>query len=267
MTLSEINGINHMDMEVKNLYWETMFSVIQRSHSIQKHVDFFLWLQDHVNEFIPHDMLLAGWGDFSKADSTAKFNYDVASNLTGINTQAIFESPAEVDSLMRYLHEIWVNNDRRWLTINDLEQQDLNSDSGSMFLHGLRQLNSLLVYGVSDVRGQNECLYVFFSREKIFEVPDFAMGMLMPHIDNVLRKIQHLEPTIQPASDKSEMSSSELSARELEIIHWVKSGKTNHEIGMILQISQNTVKSHLKRIFNKLNVTRRAQAVAMLNHQ
>ena len=52
-----------------------------------------------------------------------------------------------------------------------------------------------------------------------------------------------------------------LSERELQIIRWVRAGKTNQEIGAILFISQNTVKSHLKRIFNKLNVTTRAQAV------
>jgi DNA-binding CsgD family transcriptional regulator len=53
--------------------------------------------------------------------------------------------------------------------------------------------------------------------------------------------------------------------RELEVIHWIKSGKTNQEIGVILAISQNTVKSHVKRVFQKLNVTKRAQAIAMLS--
>lgn len=56
-----------------------------------------------------------------------------------------------------------------------------------------------------------------------------------------------------------------LSERELGIIHWIKFGKTNQEIGIILDISQNTVKSHLKRVFQKLNVTWRAQAVAILS--
>jgi len=249
-------------MEVKNLYWERMFSVIQRSYSIQKHVDYFTWLQDSVNDFIPHDMLLTGWGNFSDPNCPAKFKYDVASNLSDINTQVIFETPQEIDALLLYLYQAWVTNNRKWLTINDLERQDLPS-SNSIFLNGLKQLNSLLIYGVSDIRSQNECLYIFFSREKNFEVQDFVMGMLMPHIDNTLRKIQHLEPM----EDVAMATSSELSMRELEIIHWVKSGKTNHEIGMILQISQNTVKSHLKRIFNKLNVSRRAQAVAILSGQ
>lgn len=58
------------------------------------------------------------------------------------------------------------------------------------------------------------------------------------------------------------MAQGGLSDREQEILHWVRSGKTNLEIGMILNISANTVKNHLKRIFQKLDVSCRAQAVA-----
>lgn len=252
-----------MDMQVKNLYWENIFSVIQHSYAIQKHVDYFTWLQVHVNEYIPHDLLLTGWGDFSNKEVAPSFKFDIASSLPGMNTQVIFDAPAEINTLILYLHECWIKNNRRWLTINDLNQHGLKADSNanSLFFNGIKQLNSLLIYGVSDVRGHNECMYVFFSREKVFKVQDFVMGLLMPHVDNISRKIQHLELITEPAA----ISSTELSTRELEIIHWVKSGKTNHEIGMILQISQNTVKSHLKRIFNKLNVSKRAQAIAILS--
>jgi DNA-binding CsgD family transcriptional regulator len=51
-----------------------------------------------------------------------------------------------------------------------------------------------------------------------------------------------------------------ISAREAEIMDWVKLGKTNMEIGMILNISSFTVKNHLQRIFKKLDVLNRAQA-------
>lgn len=250
-----------MDMEVRNLYWERMFSVIQRSYAIQKHIDFFTWLQDSVNEFVPHDMLLTGWGEFRNKEEATKINYDVASNLKDIHTQSILDAPQEIDPLMSYLYQKWVENNRRWYTLNELNHQELGPDGAEGFSSKLKQLNSLLVYGVSDLRGNNECLYVFFSRNRFFLVQDFVMGMIMPHIDNALRKIQHLAPA------QASVLPSELTSRELEIIHWVKSGKTNQEIGMILEISQNTVKSHLKRIFNKLNVSRRAQAVAMLSGQ
>jgi DNA-binding CsgD family transcriptional regulator len=45
---------------------------------------------------------------------------------------------------------------------------------------------------------------------------------------------------------------------------WVAMGKTNPEIGCILEISEFTVKNHLKSVYTKLDVTNRAQAVAKL---
>lgn len=55
--------------------------------------------------------------------------------------------------------------------------------------------------------------------------------------------------------------SSELSAREAEILRWIALGKTNPEIGSILNISSFTVKNHVQRILKKLDVTNRTQAV------
>jgi len=60
------------------------------------------------------------------------------------------------------------------------------------------------------------------------------------------------------------ISSLGMSLRELEIMTWVREGKTNQEIGQILDISVFTVKNHLQRIFKKLNVYNRAQAVAQM---
>jgi len=41
-----------------------------------------------------------------------------------------------------------------------------------------------------------------------------------------------------------------LSKREKEVLYWVALGKTNWEIGMILDISLYTVKNHIKSIRN-----------------
>ena len=49
--------------------------------------------------------------------------------------------------------------------------------------------------------------------------------------------------------------------REQEILHWVSHGKSNYEIGTILDISPLTVKNHVQKILRKLNVVNRAQAV------
>ena len=53
-----------------------------------------------------------------------------------------------------------------------------------------------------------------------------------------------------------------LTAREREILLWVKEGKNNWEIASILDITPDTVKFHLKNIYQKLNVANRSQAIA-----
>ena len=53
-----------------------------------------------------------------------------------------------------------------------------------------------------------------------------------------------------------------VSRREMEILHWVREGKSNTEVGQILGISGLTVKNHLQRIYKTLGVRNRTQAVA-----
>lgn len=248
-----------------NSRWEKVFSAIQHSYTIDNHLSFFTWLQNEVNEVLSHDVLLACWGGFDNKFEGNKLHYDVASNLGEINTQSIFDASAQVNACMFELHKLWLSSNRCWFVVNNLDRLALDSKCKVKFPSNFKQLKSLVVYGVSDIRGGNECLYVFFSKKNTFEVPNSVMGLIMPHIDTVLRKIQHLE-SLDISGESTVVSNNHgLSGRELQIIHWIKLGKTNQEIGLILSISQNTVKSHLKRIFQKLDVTRRAQAVALLS--
>jgi LuxR family transcriptional regulator, maltose regulon positive regulatory protein len=53
-----------------------------------------------------------------------------------------------------------------------------------------------------------------------------------------------------------------LSTREGNVLGLIAAGRTNKEIARILSIAPETVKSHVKHIFIKLNVERRAQAVS-----
>jgi len=54
-----------------------------------------------------------------------------------------------------------------------------------------------------------------------------------------------------------------LTNREAEILMWISRGKTNKEIGLILNMSPRTVNKHLEHVFEKLGVSTRSAAVAM----
>jgi DNA-binding NarL/FixJ family response regulator len=54
-----------------------------------------------------------------------------------------------------------------------------------------------------------------------------------------------------------------LSAQQQRVLELVAEGKTNKEIGSSLELSDKTVKYYIRLIFQKLNVTRRAQAAAL----
>lgn len=52
-----------------------------------------------------------------------------------------------------------------------------------------------------------------------------------------------------------------LSAKETEVLKWLGAGKTDEEIAIILNISKNTVDTHVRHIFSKLEVHNRVAAV------
>jgi DNA-binding NarL/FixJ family response regulator len=54
----------------------------------------------------------------------------------------------------------------------------------------------------------------------------------------------------------------DLSARELEVLRLLVAGASNKAIAAKLSLSENTIKTHISRIFDKLGVQSRAEAVA-----
>jgi DNA-binding NarL/FixJ family response regulator len=58
-----------------------------------------------------------------------------------------------------------------------------------------------------------------------------------------------------------------LTAREIQILESVADGKSNKEIAAAMSIAEDTVKTHLRRLFEKLGAADRAHAVAIALRQ
>lgn len=130
-----------------------------------------------------------------------------------------------------------------------------------------REVTSLkLDFGIKEclsagVRGvQGTCTYYLFSNfdKKLMGKLRTMMQILGPHFHLAYMRA----PTLaQNMSLPSRLVI--LTHREEEIMRWVAEGKTNWEISIILHVSLNTVKFHLKNVYEKLGgVENRWAAVA-----
>jgi len=71
-----------------------------------------------------------------------------------------------------------------------------------------------------------------------------------------------LSPSNGPfAVNESKVTALGITPRELEILQQIANGLSTREIATTLCVSENTVKTHASRLFGKLEVSRRTQAV------
>ena len=69
-------------------------------------------------------------------------------------------------------------------------------------------------------------------------------------------------PSLQPFSlNEERLKDLGITRRELEILELIAQGMSNREIAEKLFVSENTVKTHSSRLFDKLSAKRRTQAV------
>jgi len=78
----------------------------------------------------------------------------------------------------------------------------------------------------------------------------------------VVREVQVPAPA-DFMRDQTKIDALGITPRELEILELIAAGLSNKEIGARLFVSENTVKTHSSRVFDKLGARRRTQAVQM----
>ena len=69
--------------------------------------------------------------------------------------------------------------------------------------------------------------------------------------------------TVVPLPVRPHVPGPSLSDREIEVLDGMSRGKSNAQIGRELYLSEDTVKTHARRLFRKMGAADRAQAVAL----
>ena len=239
-----------------------LLNLIDQSTEIERHVDLLRWLQGDFQYYLPHDILLTGWGNFQQG----VIQHDVLSELPGARSYSI--GTDTLPFILAKLHECWITGQRKPCRMSFWEIAHMLGSTSlpGTFCSAMRTMRYALIHGTRDERSNQDCLYVLLSTKEIAPTLETtSLGILILHVDAALRKVVPLPQQRQQIPLRSKNTQEDkfgLSDRETEILDWVAMGKTNSEIGMILTISAFTVKNHMQRIFQKLNVFNRAQAVS-----
>lgn len=101
--------------------------------------------------------------------------------------------------------------------------------------------------------GPGRTLRLLFSRGRgsgFTERDRFYLQLLRPHIARAFARGQAAQHTTPG-----------LTRRQVDILGHVRLGRTNHQIGRRLGISEGTVRTHLRDIFERLDVSSRTAAV------
>jgi DNA-binding NarL/FixJ family response regulator len=87
-----------------------------------------------------------------------------------------------------------------------------------------------------------------------------ARDAVLPEVAAALAMVP--APESAPPPDRALESVVDLTDRELQVLEGMSRGRSNSEIGNDLFLSEDTIKTHARRLFRKMRVRDRAHAVA-----
>ena len=96
----------------------------------------------------------------------------------------------------------------------------------------------------------------------LFAVVGIRLGLTLTKTREVtvIKEVAVAAP-IEFVRNEQQVAALDITPRELEILDQIAAGKSTREIAQDLFVSENTVKTHASRLYDKLGVKRRTQAV------
>lgn len=249
-----LNAISMSDpWEIDVAQRDCLLLAIERSIRVRAETDFFAWTQGSLQAAVPHDVLFcAGFGPNGRLLAAHTFS---SIPLRQESKDAIVRAE---DGLLRLLLRRWDHRGRTPLLIDGVEGRQPTEPLLSQSLAALGFCN----VGVHGSWAPGGWIDTFFGFAGISVALDRYMAdvieLLVPHLRAAYVRLQPPKPKTGPAD-----SMRRLTAREDEILQLMQQGRTNAEIGAALGISPLTVKNHAQKVFRKLDVRNRTQAVVI----
>ncbi len=182
-----------------------------------------------------------------QAHIVAKKFHDSIVNITAknsiISTQIIYETKEKDERIKQLAYE--------------KEQEKSASKRNFIYMIGILVASTIII----------GFLYMFFSLRR--KNKELELEQKNSEIQSYVLKIKELEHKMQkegkPKLDiEKKLKELDLTKREIDVLKLIAEGYSNDQIAEKMFISKNTVKSHIKNIYLKLDVKNRIQVVKKL---
>jgi transcriptional regulator EpsA len=233
---------------------EALLLNIDVSLRVHTRPQLFSWVQGALQSLIPHEVLVCGLQE-NRQGAMRVDSFTTAP----VDTTKLSELFQQDVSLVPHLIKLWEENRCQAVTC---ETERGPFASGALARELLRLgVSSVLAHGTHDASGNMTSFYLFASRPGALGAKQtYLADLVVPYLNAAWVRSQVTWP-LDRAGNNKPAKSGLLTPREQQILQWIYHGKSNIEIGMILEISPLTVKNHVQKTLRKLNVLNRTQAV------
>lgn len=246
--MKQYTGMQSRDME-------HLVVAVESSLKIQTRAQFFMWTQGPLQSFIPHETLVCAYGDVARMRCKVEI---FTTHILGDRVENAIQDPA--NGVMLRLQDEWLRSGTRPL----LCDPDSTEQTGRRQLFAdlkRNELDRVSCHGPQEIKGDQGSFFAFARVPNVQGPRDaYLLELLMPYLHMALYRMLAHGTSSQKASPVAQEVAL-LTKREMQVLHWVKNGKTNDEIAQILALSASTVKHHVQSVMRKLKVNNRAQAV------
>ncbi|MYM25915.1 helix-turn-helix transcriptional regulator [Duganella sp. FT135W] len=241
---------------LSKLEQEYLLHAIEAALPLQDARQFFLWTQGQLQALLPHQVMVC-----LQLGAQDELQHVECLHSTVLDAALLSRLSHREDGLALRLARHCRQGGRLPAMLDAGPGADpLKAGHGLAPFQGeLRELGleNMLMHASERLPGGSTFFVLFGLPHRPRPRQAYFLELLLPYLHMSLQRINR-----QQAQARAGTLARPVSAREAEILHWVREGKSNEEIGLILGISGLTVKNHLQRVYRLLGVSNRAQAIA-----
>jgi transcriptional regulator EpsA len=244
---------------LSKLEQEYLLRAIESALHVDEPRRFFLWMQGQFQALLPHQVMVA-----LQCGADGELLHIECLHGTVLGAPALVRLCDPRHGLVPRL----ARHCRGGVRLPGmLEAEEGTAADGHLLLPFQQELreqgwSNLLVHGSGLLPGGASFFALLGMPQKPGARHAYFFELLLPYMHMALLRLSRASAIARDNVVDTPVTARPVSARETQVLFWLREGKSNDEIAQILGISALTVKNHLQRLYRLLGVSNRTHAIS-----